>query len=45
MLEKFRIWPYAMKYFFFFLKMFSIYFFEIIRRKQGILILDLYFTV
>jgi hypothetical protein len=39
----FRIWPYAIKYFFLFENV--LIFFETFRKKPGILIPDLYFTV
>jgi len=41
----FRIWPYATKYFFLFENILKFFIFEIFRRKPGILIPDLYFTV
>jgi len=42
--KNFRIWPYATKYFFIFEDVLII-FLKIFRRKPGILISDLYFTV
>jgi hypothetical protein len=42
--KNFRIWPYAIKYFSLFENVLS-FFFEIFRRKPGILIPDLYFIV
>jgi len=44
--KNFRIWRCAIKYFFLFLNFFEILFiFEIFRRKPGILIPELYFTM